>query len=183
MFFISSSHNHFLLFSVIFSCKLVKSQREMAYHNFVALPSTRMAPWNIVFQGSRMAYIDYDTKDVTYDNIVSAENDSKSSITNILSRTDLSFQILFVLQPTIPRCLSRTRHCLCFSTTNVQLRTSANVDRQDTIHMDFLMCPIVLGTQMTSKRMVESIATVKPEVWRWVMPARLHFVLEGALNP
>ena len=51
----------------------------MAYHNFVALPLYEdMAPWNIVFQGSRMAYIDYDTKDVTYDNIVSAENDSKN---------------------------------------------------------------------------------------------------------
>jgi hypothetical protein len=50
---------------------LVKSQREIAYHNFVALPLYEdMAPWNIVFQGSRMAYIDYDTKDVTYDNIV-----------------------------------------------------------------------------------------------------------------
>ena len=47
---------------------LVQSQREIAYHNFVALPLYEdMAPWNIVFQGSRMAYIDYDTKDVTYD--------------------------------------------------------------------------------------------------------------------
>jgi hypothetical protein len=46
---------------------LVQSQREIAYHNFVALPLYEdMAPWNIVFQGSRMAYIDYDTKDVTY---------------------------------------------------------------------------------------------------------------------
>ena len=51
---------------------LVESQREIAYHNFVALPLYEdMAPWNIVFQGSRMAYIDYDTKDVTYDEQVS----------------------------------------------------------------------------------------------------------------
>jgi hypothetical protein len=43
----------------------------MAYHNFVALPLYEdMAPWNLVFQGSRMAYIDYDTKDFTFDNIV-----------------------------------------------------------------------------------------------------------------
>ena len=69
----------FCCFSVVFSVRLpthtqlVKSQREIAYHNFVALPLYEdMAPWNIVFQGSRMAYIDYDTKDVTYDNIVSA---------------------------------------------------------------------------------------------------------------
>ena len=50
---------------------LVEKQREYAYHNFVALPLYEdMAPWNIVFQGSRMAYIDYDTKDVTFDDIV-----------------------------------------------------------------------------------------------------------------
>ena len=49
---------------------LVTSQREIAYHNFVALPLYEdMAPWNIVFQGSRMAYIDYDTKDVTFDTV------------------------------------------------------------------------------------------------------------------
>ena len=50
---------------------LVTIQREIAYHNFVALPLYEdMAPWNIVFQGSRMAYIDYDTKDVTFDTVV-----------------------------------------------------------------------------------------------------------------
>ena len=50
---------------------LVDSQRTAAYHRFVNLPLYEdMAPWNIVFQGSRMAYIDYDTKDVTYDRVV-----------------------------------------------------------------------------------------------------------------
>jgi hypothetical protein len=50
---------------------LVESQRAMAYHRFINLPLYEdMAPWNIVFQGARMAYIDYDTKDVTYDKVV-----------------------------------------------------------------------------------------------------------------
>ena len=50
---------------------LVESQRTAAYHRFVNLPLYEdMAPWNIVFQGPRMAYIDYDTKDVTYDRVV-----------------------------------------------------------------------------------------------------------------
>ena len=50
---------------------LVETQREAAYHRFVNLPLYEdMAPWNIVFQGARMAYIDYDTKDVTYDSVV-----------------------------------------------------------------------------------------------------------------
>ena len=50
---------------------LVAPHRDIAYHSFVSLPLYEdMAPWNVVFQGSRMAYIDYDTKDVTFDDVL-----------------------------------------------------------------------------------------------------------------
>ncbi len=50
---------------------LVEEMRESAYHQFIALPLYEdMAPWNIVFQGAKMEYIDYDTKDKTFDHIV-----------------------------------------------------------------------------------------------------------------
>jgi len=45
--------------------------RARAYHQFVSLPLYEdMAPWNIVFLGGRLDYIDYDTRDKTYDALV-----------------------------------------------------------------------------------------------------------------
>ena len=43
---------------------LLAPLRTRAYHQFVALPLFQdMAPWNIVFLGGRLDYIDYDTRD------------------------------------------------------------------------------------------------------------------------
>eukprot|EP00753_Platysulcus_tardus_P015960 PLAT5353.1.p1 GENE.PLAT5353.1~~PLAT5353.1.p1 ORF type:complete len:1003 (-),score=555.10 PLAT5353.1:96-2963(-) len=48
--------------------ELVSSQRTQAYESFLKLPLyIDMAPWNIVMQGRSMEYIDYDTRDVTFD--------------------------------------------------------------------------------------------------------------------
>lgn len=50
---------------------LLSPQKRAAYHNFVAMPLYEdMAPWNIVFRGSTLDYIDYDTKDHTYDAVI-----------------------------------------------------------------------------------------------------------------
>jgi len=47
---------------------LVRSLKERAYKLFVKLPLFEdMAPWNIVFEGPRLDYIDYDTRDKTFD--------------------------------------------------------------------------------------------------------------------
>jgi hypothetical protein len=50
---------------------LLAPLRARAYGQFVHLPLYQdMAPWNIVFLGSQLDYIDYDTKDHTYDAFV-----------------------------------------------------------------------------------------------------------------
>jgi len=50
---------------------LLAPLRARAYHQFVALPLYQdMAPWNIVFLGARLDYIDYDTRDRSYDAFV-----------------------------------------------------------------------------------------------------------------
>jgi hypothetical protein len=50
---------------------LLAPQRLRAYHQFVALPVyLDMTPWNIVFQGPRLDYIDYDTRDRNYDALI-----------------------------------------------------------------------------------------------------------------
>jgi len=50
---------------------LLAPLRTRAYHQFVSLPLYQdMAPWNIVFTGPRLDYIDFDTKDRTYDAFV-----------------------------------------------------------------------------------------------------------------
>ena len=47
---------------------LLPALRMRAYHQFVALPLyLDMAPWNIVFRGPALDYIDFDTKDRTFD--------------------------------------------------------------------------------------------------------------------
>jgi len=47
---------------------LVKALKERAYTNFLKLPLFEdMAPWNIVFNGPRLDYIDYDTRERTFD--------------------------------------------------------------------------------------------------------------------
>ena len=46
----------------------MKALKERAYRLFVQLPLYEdMAPWNIVFQGKTLDYIDYDTRDKTFD--------------------------------------------------------------------------------------------------------------------
>lgn len=50
---------------------LLSALKAKAYHRFVALPLYQdMAPWNIVFKGQQLDYIDYDTKDHTYDELI-----------------------------------------------------------------------------------------------------------------
>jgi hypothetical protein len=50
---------------------LLAPLRTRAYHQFVSLPLYQdMAPWNIVFLGGRLDYIDYDTREKTYDLLV-----------------------------------------------------------------------------------------------------------------
>ena len=52
---------------------LLAPLRARAYHQFVALPLYQdMAPWNIVFLGDALDYIDFDTRDRTFDNVVPA---------------------------------------------------------------------------------------------------------------
>jgi len=47
---------------------LLKALKERAYGLFVGLPLYEdMAPWNIVFVGGALDYIDYDTRDKTFD--------------------------------------------------------------------------------------------------------------------
>ena len=47
---------------------LLKGLKERAYRLFVKLPLFEdMAPWNIVFEGAQLKYIDYDTRDKTFD--------------------------------------------------------------------------------------------------------------------
>jgi hypothetical protein len=44
-----------------------------AFERFMQLPLYEdMAPWNIVLMGPRLDYIDYDTREVTFDKVVSA---------------------------------------------------------------------------------------------------------------
>lgn len=50
---------------------LLPALRVQAFHDFIQIPVYEdMAPWNIVFMGQRMDYIDYDTKDHTYDKLI-----------------------------------------------------------------------------------------------------------------
>jgi hypothetical protein len=50
---------------------LLSPLKSLAYHSFLALPLYQdMAPWNIVFMGPKLDYIDYDTRDKTYDKLV-----------------------------------------------------------------------------------------------------------------
>jgi len=50
---------------------LVAELKDHAYRDFVKLPLYEdMAPWNIVFQGGTLDYIDYDTKDKTFSKVV-----------------------------------------------------------------------------------------------------------------
>jgi hypothetical protein len=50
---------------------LLPALRDRAYGAFLSLPLYEdMAPWNIVFRGPALDYIDYDTRDVTFDALV-----------------------------------------------------------------------------------------------------------------
>lgn len=50
---------------------LETSQRDKMFANFINLPLYEdMAPWNIVLMGSGLDYIDYDTRDITFDAFV-----------------------------------------------------------------------------------------------------------------
>ena len=52
---------------------LLAPLKARAYHQFVALPLYQdMAPWNIVFLGDALDYIDFDTRDRTFDHVVPA---------------------------------------------------------------------------------------------------------------
>lgn len=57
--------------------------QERAYKQFIALPMFEdMAPWNIVFVGSGLDYIDYDTRDKTYDALVKKAYQTLSVLMN-----------------------------------------------------------------------------------------------------
>ena len=73
---------------------LAPSLRRRAYAQFVALPLYEdMAPWNIVQQGANFDYIDYDTRDLTFDAYVrrayqvrASQRESQCNITRISER-------------------------------------------------------------------------------------------------
>ena len=47
---------------------LAKPLKDHAYKEFIGMPLYEdMAPWNIVMSGKTFGYIDYDTKDKTFD--------------------------------------------------------------------------------------------------------------------
>jgi hypothetical protein len=74
---------------------LVSSQRSEAYQAFLSMPLYEdMTPWNIAFRGSSVHYIDYDTRDKTFDAEVAAIYQSLSVLMNY-KRASRS-----------PRCLS-----------------------------------------------------------------------------
>lgn len=69
--FIPYSSVHGITLITMLRLNLLPHLRARAYHQFVSLPLyLDMAPWNIVFVGGRLDYIDYDTKDRTYDRFV-----------------------------------------------------------------------------------------------------------------
>jgi hypothetical protein len=50
---------------------LLPEIKDMFYDMFVRLPLYEdMAPWNILFQGGKLTYIDYDTKDYMFNKMV-----------------------------------------------------------------------------------------------------------------
>lgn len=50
---------------------LVKALKQRAYKEFINMPLYEdMAPWNIVYDGKSLNYIDFDTKDKTFDAFV-----------------------------------------------------------------------------------------------------------------
>ena len=62
---------------------LVETLRQRFYKQFVHLPLYEdMAPWNIVMQGPRMDYIDYDTRDRTFDAYVQRAYQTLSVLMN-----------------------------------------------------------------------------------------------------
>ena len=63
---------------------LVRELKERAYRLFVGLPLYEdMAPWNIVFVGPRLDYIDYDTRDKTFDaHVKKVSSHAKAGIWN-----------------------------------------------------------------------------------------------------
>ena len=84
------------------------SQKERAYREFVKLPLYEdMAPWNIVFQGQGLDYIDYDTKDKTFSKV----GGRLSSLSQPASCR--SVDALFSFDPPTRWSRWRTRSCLC----------------------------------------------------------------------
>ena len=62
---------------------LVRELKEHSYREFVKLPLYEdMAPWNIVFQGPKLDYIDYDTKDTTFSKVVPLAYQTMSVLMN-----------------------------------------------------------------------------------------------------
>ncbi|XP_062506504.1 uncharacterized protein LOC134183072 [Corticium candelabrum] len=62
---------------------LLEEEKDMFYDMFVRLPLYEdMAPWNILFQGGKLTYIDYDTKDFTFNKMVPAAYQVMSMLMN-----------------------------------------------------------------------------------------------------
>jgi hypothetical protein len=62
---------------------IVRSQRSQAYQAFLSMPLYEdMTPWNIAFRGSSVHYIDYDTREKTFNAEVAAIYQSLSVLTN-----------------------------------------------------------------------------------------------------
>ena len=69
--FIPYTSIHGVTLIAIMRLGLLPLLRDRAYGRFLALPLYEdMAPWNIVFRGPDLDYIDFDTKDVTFDALV-----------------------------------------------------------------------------------------------------------------
>ncbi|XP_065176064.1 uncharacterized protein LOC135805873 isoform X1 [Sycon ciliatum] len=62
---------------------LLSDVKSRLYEQFIKMPLYEdMAPWNIIFNGGRLEYIDYDTKDVTFDKMVPAAYQIMSVLMN-----------------------------------------------------------------------------------------------------
>jgi len=69
--FIPYTTVHGVTLIAIMRLGLLPALRHRAYQSFLSLPLYEdMAPWNLVFRGPVLDYIDYDTKDKTFDSVV-----------------------------------------------------------------------------------------------------------------
>jgi hypothetical protein len=70
-FHIPYDHLHGITLITILRLGLIADHKERAYKQFIQLPLYEdMAPWNVAFSGSNLYYIDFDTRDITFDKVL-----------------------------------------------------------------------------------------------------------------